>query len=377
MIHQQRNVTADSEVKFDKYPSNAKVIKNKDEQENEKLAEQQRVNQEREGQELQRHLSQLENDLSVMREKVIIEEMKTKLFQKNMELSRGNETNEILQKINQMKTEIAQINTNEVNKIRDCKKSLSDVERKDEPTLSELQHALGNLESKLEARTDDVNEKQRGTDKQHEDVKNEFHTLIRRDSVIADMIKTQRKMEDLNVELNNKVKEIEKLNALSPTPDPLNKKIKVRTEGIKGKRGKTEEQCETLETELYSRDERTSDIGDEMVSMSQRLNKMEERYEELSGKIENIQEMDASLPTLDQMNRKIGVRTKDILDQQRKTEERCEKLTNDFHTQDQRHNKIADKTKKMIEKQRKMEDQFEVLKREFENIEKNSCCIIL
>lgn len=304
-------------------------------------------------------------------------ELKTKLSQKKLELSRENETNEILQKMNQMKTEVVHINTNAVNEIRDCKKALSDVEQRDEQKKSELQNALGELERKIEARTDDMNEKQSRIDRKHEDVKNEFHALIRRDSVIAEMIKTQRKMEDLYVDLNNKIKDIEKRNALLPTPDPLNKQIKVRTEGISGKRSKTEEQCETLETELYSREGRTSDIGDETESLSQRLKKMKELYEELSGKIKNIQEMDASLPTPSQMNRNIGVRTKDILEQQRKSEERCDKLTNEIHTQDQRHNKIADKTERMIEKQRKLEDQFKELKREFEYIEKSTCCTIL
>ena len=68
-----------------------------------------------------------------------------------------------------MKTEIVHINTNAVNEIRDCKKAHTDVDRKDEQKKSELQNALGELERKIEARTDDMIEKQRRIERKHDE----------------------------------------------------------------------------------------------------------------------------------------------------------------------------------------------------------------
>ena len=236
------------------------------------------------------------------------------------------------------------------------------IEKK-EQKITELQHALEELKRKIEARTDDVIKNQGRTERQHEEVKNEIHTLIRGDIEISEMIKTQRKMEDLYVDLRNKIKNIEKRNTLSPIPDQLEEVIEVRTEGINEKRRKTAEQCQHQETDLCTREERKSDFADKKEIMNVQISKMNEQYEELRRKMKNIEEKDALLPTVDQLNKEIEIRIKDIIDQQRKTEERCENLKN--------------KAEGMVEKQGQMENQFEELRREFENIERYICCIIL
>lgn len=206
-------------------------------------------------------------------------------------------------------------------------------------------------------------EKQRRIERHHEEVKNEIHTLIRRDSEIAEMIKTQGKMEDLYVDLSNEIKNIENRNALSPIPDQLEEDIEVRTEGTNGKQRQTAKECQQQETDLYTQAERKSDFADKKEIMNVQISKINEQYKELRRKLKINEEKDALLPTVDQLNKEIEIRIKDIIDQQRKTEERCENLKN--------------KAEGMVEKQGQMENQFEELRREFENIERYICCIIL
>ena len=390
MLYQRRPTAANVERPLDTEPNKVKVTKNEDTliQESETSAEQVRVNQGREFKELQQQLRLLEGDLAAMRETIENKEnkpeifrlqleqmeMKTKIKHKKLEVRIRNEFKEALHNINQIK--IAEIREIAVKEICDFKKAHTDTDQK-EQKKTELQHELEEFNRKIEVRTNDVFEKQRRIERQHEEVKNEIHALIRRDSEIAEMIKTQGKMQDLYVELSNENKIIEKRIALSPIPDQLEEDIEVRTEGTNGKQRQTAKQCQQQETDLYTQAERKSDFADKKEIMNVQISKINEQYKELRRKLKIIEEKDALLPTVDQLNKEIEIRIKDIIDQQRKTEERCEKLTNEFDTQNQRNDEIANKAEGMVEKQGQMENQFEELRREFENIERYICCIIL